>query len=98
MKHSDLKNCVFCNKGMMHNRMFMQFYRMKLDCMMIDVGAVQRAAGMEQMMGNAMIANVMGPNEDLAIETSSHEVLVCMECAMENKCIVSIPEMAEDVS
>ena len=97
MKHKDFKKCICCNKGMMHNRMYIQFYRLKIDFMLIDVGAVQRANGLEQMMGNAMIANVMGPDEDLAQATSSHEVLVCMECATDKFCIPAMVEKAAEL-
>ncbi len=88
MKQSELEKCAFCDKGMMHNQSPV-FYRVKLDNMVIDVAAVQKAHGMEMMMGgNAALAQIMGPNEDIAVEMDSVTKLVCLDCA------VSTPIMA----
>jgi hypothetical protein len=34
------------------------------------------------MIGNTVIAQALGPDEDLAIETSSQSALLCFDCAM----------------
>ena len=95
MKHRDLKPCMVCGKGVMHNRSI-QFYRVKVDFMMVDLAAVQRAQGLEQMLGgNAMIANAMGPDEDLAVPTSTVEGLLCLDCGIRH-CVASTLEMANE--
>jgi hypothetical protein len=45
----------------------------------IDANAVRRAHGLELMMGgNALLANVMGPDEDLAnVIDGQHDMLIC---------------------
>lgn len=59
------------------------FLRISVDRLGIDAGAVRRAHGLEQMMaGNAMLANIMGPNETLAkVIDGNHDMLICSECA-----------------
>jgi hypothetical protein len=49
----------------------------------IDANAVRRAHGLELMMGgNALLANVMGPDEDLAkVIDGQHDMLICGACA-----------------
>jgi len=96
MKHIDLENCTVCNKGVCHDKQI-QFYRVKIDNMIIDSGAVQRAHGLELMMGGgiggAVLGEIMGPNEDLAKELSSHTGLVCFNCA----CNSGITSLAENM-
>ncbi len=60
MKHKDFKPCHLCKKGVMHVGHPL-FLRISVDRLGIDANAVQRAHGMELLMGgNARIANVMG--------------------------------------
>jgi hypothetical protein len=84
MKHSDFKPCHICGKGMMQagQRLFL---RISVDCIGIDAKAVERAHGLEQMMGaNAQLANFTGPDEDLAtVIDGEHDILICMKCASE---------------
>jgi len=63
----------------MHNNA-VQFYRIKLETLLINFDAVRRQAGMEMMMGNPMLAQVMGPDEDLATSVIEHEMLICAGC------------------
>ncbi len=98
LKHRDLKPCIFCGKGMMHSGSI-AFYKVKIERCIVNVGAVQRAAGLEQMMGgHALLANIMGPNEDLAkIMPEGTDVLVCDDCAvMRNSCVAAIVERFND--
>lgn len=82
MKQIDLKPCSNCDKGVMHTGNPM-FYRLRVDSMIVDPGAIQRQHGLEMMMGgNAAIAHAMGPQEDLAKELDSSELILCMDCMM----------------
>lgn len=85
MKHRDFKPCVCCGKGMMHAG-GITFFRLRIERFIIDAREVQRAAGMEMMMGGgqagAVLANVMGPNNDLAKQFEDYSVLVCEPCSM----------------
>lgn len=58
------------------------FLRISVDRLGIDRRAVERAHGMELMVGNAFLANVMGADEDLAtVLDSNHDIMLCSECA-----------------
>jgi hypothetical protein len=58
-------------------------YRITIDALVFDPGAIQRQHGMEQMMGAAAgLAQHMGPDEDMAKGADTSTALVCMECAI----------------
>lgn len=82
MKHKDIKPCHLCKKGVMHTG-FPIFLRISVDRLGVEARAVQRAHGLEQIMGgNALLANIMGPNDDLAnVIDGKHDMLICSECA-----------------
>lgn len=82
MKHKDFKPCQLCKKGVIHAGSPL-FLRISVDRLGVDAKAVQRAHGLERMMGgNALLANVLGPNEDLAkVIDGNHDMLLCSECA-----------------
>ena len=69
------------------------FYQFSIKHMMINVGAVHRQSGFDRMMGNPMIASIMGPNEDMATQLNDGDVLLCQECAVNSD--VSIAELLE---
>ena len=82
MKHKDFKSCHLCRKGVMHagHPLFLQI---SVDRLGVDWNAVRRTHGIELMMsGNALLANIMGPNKDIAkVIDGNHDLLICMECA-----------------
>lgn len=84
MKHKDLKPCQICRKGVMHAGSPL-FLRVTVERLGIDRRAVERAHGMELMMGgNALLANMMGPDEDLAkVINGKKDMLLCHHCASE---------------
>ena len=84
MKHAEIKKCIFCKKGMMHNQI-PTFYTVKLQRHMLDLSACQRQNGLEQMLGgHALLASVMGPNEDLSKPLGNEfDVWICEDCAQE---------------
>ena len=84
MKHKDFKPCHLCGKGMMHAGHPL-FLRVTIERLGINKRAVDRAAGLEMMMGgNAMLANIMGPDEDLAeVIDGRTDMLICTPCASE---------------
>src|SRR5262249_28495122 len=81
MKHKDFKPCALCCKGVMHAGHIL-FLRVTMYRIGFRRDAVQRAQGMELMMGgNALLANIMGPNEDLAeCLDGRRDLLVCGAC------------------
>lgn len=81
MKQVELrKKCGNCGEGVLNNNADV-FFRVKVERFIIDMGAVHRQAGLEQMMGSPMLAGIMRPDEDMAEEIGSEEALICMSCA-----------------
>jgi hypothetical protein len=73
------------------------FYKVTFSRMAIDMKAVQRQNGLEQMMGGASeLASVMGPNEDIASPIDRKDtVLICEDCSCKP---VVLAEIAERVA
>lgn len=82
MKQTEIKPCVACNKGVMHDNN-LAFYRLSVEHLVADVGAIQRQAGLEMMLGgNAGLANIMGADEDMAKTLLKFDgLLLCQDCA-----------------
>lgn len=97
LKHKDFKPCMGCGKGVAHAN-GLTFYRVKIDRFILDARKIQRAHGLEMMMGgNAMLANIMGPNADLAKQISSHQFLLCDDCSIRGtNAIAMLEEKAND--
>lgn len=58
------------------------FLRISVERFGVDRRAVERAHGMELMMGNPALANIMGADEDLAKPIDSNKnMLICSVCA-----------------
>lgn len=85
MKHKDFKPCEICGKGMLHSGVPI-FLRVTVERLGIDKQAVDRARGMELMMGgNAMLANIMGVDADLAkVIDGNKNMLICHDCSQES--------------
>ena len=81
MKQRDIQPCVMCQRGVMHDNN-LAFYRLDLQYLIANVGAIQRQSGLEMLLGgHARIALALGPDEDMATPISQGVVLVCLECA-----------------
>jgi hypothetical protein len=96
VKSADLKPCAICGKGVMHSGVPI-FYRVKLEAMGIDAGAVRQVHGLETMLGNVVLARVMGPDPDIAKRLDPSEprpVLVCQPCALQPRPLMLLQEGA----
>ena len=93
LKHKDVQPCGLCRKGVAHSGHPL-FYVLEVSRYGIDSRAVQRAHGLELVLGLgqgmatdsdvARIANVMGPDEDLVKQIDPPEKFwICHPCAME---------------
>jgi len=93
MKQDELRPCSFCGKGVMHEGIPI-FYRIKLDTMGVDSGAVQRQVGLEGMLGggqgSAAVAFHMGLQEDIATVADSSEKIVCHSCFLNPENILAL--------
>lgn len=94
MKQREFSPCVVCNKGVAHEGNLC-FYRLKIEHMVLNVGAINRQHGLEMMLGgHGAIAQAMGLDEDLARTASDCTVLVCADCACQDQVIAAIHEQA----
>lgn|SRR5574340_349506 len=96
LKASEIKKCSKCRKGVMHTGMPL-FWRVKIERFGIDMQAVQRLHGLESFFGGgrtgAVMAGVMGPDEDLARPVMDAKALIlCEDCAMKT---LGVAELAE---
>lgn len=83
MKHRDFEKCLCCDRGMAHAN-DLTFFRIRIERFCLDTRAIQRAHGLEQLLGgHALLANVMGPDENLAVRVGDDlTLLVCQSCAI----------------
>jgi len=93
MKQTEIQKCIICGQGVMHCGLPL-FYKVKIQRFGIDIKAVTRQHGLEQFMGNAMLANIMGPDEDIANPIDDElEAFVCEECSTgKQQCIAVIAQ------
>ena len=89
MKHAEFKPCAICRKGVLHSGS-PWFYRIRAEQMVADTRAIERAVGLEKMIGNAAIANAMGPDDDLAKGLGPVDLLVCAACALHERLPVAL--------
>ncbi len=79
LRAAQFSKCVCCGKGVGSS---IYFYRATIEHHVLNTRAIQRQHGLEQMVGNAAIAAVMGPDDHLSAVVSSRTVLICAECSM----------------
>ncbi len=95
MKQTEIKPCAACGKGVMHAGA-PQFYQVTVQPYLVNVPAVQRQHGLEQMLGNATIAFHMGTQEDIAQPVGEPVVmLLCQYCAITEQSIAGLMEAEE---
>jgi hypothetical protein len=94
MRQNEIQKCVCCGKGMMHAGS-PSFYRVAIEHMVINVGAIRRQAGLEMMLGSPALAAVMGPDQTLAEAVGKPvTVFVCQGCGIMNS--VPVAQMLEE--
>lgn len=55
------------------------WYRVTVEMLVADLGAIRRQTGLEMMIGP--LAAFMGPDEDMATSAWKTTALVCLKCA-----------------
>lgn len=79
MRRSDIRPCDICKGTLGLNPV-----RLRVERHIVDIGAAQRAMGLEMQFGGgtqgAVLAAIMGPDEDLTIPIPSFDILVCADC------------------
>jgi hypothetical protein len=90
LKRHELQKCRLCEKGVMHSGQ-LTFFKLTVEHHVVNVGAVQRLHGLEQMI-SPVLASVMGPDEDLSEPVDRPSTfLLCLDCATKR----SIAELLE---
>ena len=88
MKEKELREnakCKMCGKGIGHTRLPL-FWRVKIQRYGIKIDALERQQGLTMMLGgHALLAQVMGPDEDMADKISEVEITLCEKCAVEEQ-------------
>jgi hypothetical protein len=85
MREDELRKHAICSKC--KNRIGHTgvpiFWTLKIDRIGIKMDAIQRQQGLAMMLGgNALLAQVMGPNEDMTQPMmDTIEITLCEECA-----------------
>lgn len=74
--------CSLCKQKIGHTGLPL-FWIVRIERHRIDMGAVRRQTGLAMMLGNAAIAEVMGPDEDMTTPAMEPATLtVCETCAV----------------
>ena len=102
MKEEELRKyavCGLCRKKI-GEASFPTFYRVTLERFMLDPSAIYRQTGFAMMLGgNALLAQVMGRDEEMAVPIMDKESFtVCEDCSIsKNYCVGAMAEVATPV-
>lgn len=99
LKQRDLTACAVCGKGVMHDGT-PTFYRIQIEHYVVDIRAVQRQCGLEQMLGGAAaLAQVMGPDDDMAKRAYAGTAIVCQPCSLKpDLCLAHLAECVDETN
>lgn len=85
MKEPELRKhttCCVCDRKTLSTGVPL-FWRVTIERFGVDLRAVQRQDGLAAHLGSAPLAQIMGPNEDLAKPVMDPKVVtVCEDCAL----------------
>lgn len=87
MKEKELREaatCDLCKRQVMAFGMPL-FLRVTVTRYGIKADPVRRQTGLAMVMGNALLANAMGPNEDMAEIISERTITACETCAQKSE-------------
>lgn len=95
-KHTD---CSICKKKIGHTGLPL-FWRVGVERFGVDMNAVRRQEGLAmQLGGNAFLASVMGPDEDLAKPMMDKLTLtLCEECSLSDVSVAGMVEIATEAA
>lgn len=87
MKEKELRkhlNCNLCKEKVLKGGLPL-FWTVKIERHGVKIAAIQRQDGLTAFLGrNAILANIMGPDEEMTELMDSGEITVCEKCAIEN--------------
>jgi len=96
MKEQELREratCGVCRKRIGHTGLPM-FWTLKIERHGLKADAMRRQDGLAAILGNSVLASVMGPHEEMTTPLMDKPVTVtvCESCAVERVCIAQIAE------
>ena len=95
MKESELRNhtkCSLCHQ-LIGATGIPLFWRVTIEHFAVDLNAIRRQDGFGALLGSTMLAQVMGPDEDMATPMMEPVVLtVCHDCALKPQYLVAMVE------
>lgn len=96
LTRDQLRPCPICKNGLAHSGIPL-VWKISVERVGIDARAVQRTAGLEQMLGgNVALANVFSPDNDFGVGLGGPITLViCEPCALENSIVIASFEELE---
>lgn len=93
MREAELRQhatCSLCQKKILSGGLPL-FWRVRIERFGVDLAAVRRKTGLEMMLGDARLAMMMGPDEDLAAAMMEPvTITVCEACACESATPVAV--------
>lgn len=96
MKEKELRECGIC--GICGEKIgksgVPMFWRVMIECLGVDLAAVQRQTGLAMMLGgHAGIAAAMGPDEEMTVPLMDPVTLiVCETCCTKTTCVAALEE------
>ena len=95
MKEKQLREaavCVMCKKPIGHTGLPV-FWRIRIQRYVLKIDALKRQQGLTMMLdGYAQLAQIMGPDEDMADKMSEIEITLCAKCATEEQWPIAVLE------
>lgn len=92
----EVAKCIECGKAFGHTGLPL-FWRVTIERYGVDMQAVNRQQGLTMMLGgNAMLAQFMGADDEMAKLITSDSVTLCEECAMKELNIAWLAEKAAE--
>ena len=95
MKEKELRECAVCARcGKKIGATGLPlFWRVRIERYGLKIDALKRQQGLTMMLGgHAILAQVMGTDEDMAEKISSKEVTICEDCCTKLTCIAALAE------
>lgn len=86
LKQDDLRNipkCLICDKKIGQIKPLQIFWDIDLKRHGLDLSAINRHTGLENILGNALLARAMGTDEDLTMQLDEKKIMICDPCMIE---------------
>jgi hypothetical protein len=80
MREAELRKRAECSMCREKIGKGIAFYTIEAKRYIFDQVAMQRRHGLDLMMGNAALASVFSPDEELAVEMGASSLTLCMTC------------------